>query len=54
MKSFAVALIGSVAAVEFGYDTYPHAHTEYGEETLFRDIEITYDEIEYSIATKTE
>ena len=51
---FTVALIASAAAVEFGYDEYPHAHTEYGEETRFRDVEVVYDEIEYSIATKIE
>jgi hypothetical protein len=51
---FAVALISAVSAVEFGYDDYAHAHTEYGEETLFRDIEVTYDEIDYSISTKTD
>ena len=49
---FAAALISAVSA--FGYDDYEHSHTEYGEETLFRDVEVAYDEIEYSIATKTE
>ena len=54
---FAAALIlatTSAVEVEFGYDEYPHAHTEYGEEHRFRDIEIPYDEIEYTIGHKTE
>ena len=53
---FTVALISAAAAVEWQkpQDTYLHEHTIYGEETLFRDVEIAYDEIEYSIATKTE
>ena len=51
---FAVAMLGAVAAVEFGYDEYDHAHTEYGEVTKFRDVEVAYDEIEYSIETKEE
>jgi hypothetical protein len=52
---FATALILATSkAVEFGYDDYAHAHTEYGEETQFRDIEVVYDEIEYSIDHKTE
>jgi hypothetical protein len=54
MRSFAALLIGAVSAVEFGYDEYEHAHTEYGEETKFRDVEVHYDEIEYSVATKEE
>ena len=46
MRSFAVALIGTVSAVQWNYD---YEATELVEETLFRDIEIEYDEIEYSI-----
>ena len=52
MKTFAVAMISAVTAVEFGYDEYPHAHTEYGEETRFRDVEVIYDEIEYWVETR--
>ena len=54
MKSFAVALIGAVSAVEFGYDDYAHNHTELGEQTLFRDVEVVYDEVDYSIGYNTE
>ena len=51
MYAFATALVlASTAAVEFGYDNgYEHAHVEYGEEDRFRDIEVAYDEIEYTI-----
>ena len=31
--AFAVAIIGTVAAVEFVYDEYEHAHTDYGDVT---------------------
>jgi hypothetical protein len=50
---FTVALIASAAAVQWE-QTWEHAHVEYGEETKFRDVEVQYDEIEYSIQTKQE
>ena len=50
MYAFATAMVLATAhAVEFGYDEYEHAHVEYGEEDRFRDIEVAYDEIEYTI-----
>ena len=50
---FAIALVNAAAAVsvEWGYD-YPHEHAEYGTEAVFNDVEVLYDEIEYSIGTK--
>ena len=56
---FTVALIAAASAAEFGYnnilgDNYDHAHVDIGEETRFRDVEVAYDEIEYTVATKTE
>ena len=54
MKFTTALILATSKAVEFGYDEYEHAHTEYGEETKFRDIEITYDEIEYTVNHKTE
>ena len=39
---FITALIGSVSAITSYHDEYPHAHTEYGEKTLFRDVDVIY------------
>ena len=53
MKTFASALIlATASAVGWGHDEYEHAHTEYGEETRFRDVEVIYDEIEYWVETR--
>ena len=52
MKSFAAALILATAqaiGVQGGYDEYEHTHTEYGEATEFRDVEVIYEEVDYSI-----
>merc|ERR1719237_1961405 len=51
---FAVALIASATAVEFGYDEYEHSHTIIGTEAQFNDVEVYYDEIEYAIQTKVD
>ena len=51
---FITALIGSVSAITTSsYEDYPHAHVEYGEKTLFRDVDVIYQETEYSIGHKT-
>ena len=58
MKSFTLALIATRAAaiqVASDYDnTWEHSHIEYSETDKFRDVEIFYDEIEYTISTVTD
>ena len=54
---YIAALLGAVNAVSIkdGYEpAAEHTHVEYSTEELFRDVEVLYDEIEYSIETKTE
>ena len=53
MKSFSAALIVAVSqaiAVQDGYENeYEHVHTDYGTQTTFVDVEVVYDEFEYTI-----
>ena len=54
---YIAALLGAVNAVSIqdGYEpSFEHTHVEYGTEERFRDVEVLYDEIQYSIETKTE
>ena len=55
---FALTLIGAInaVAIQDGYESEPyvHTHTEYGEDTRFRDVEVLYEETDYQINTKTE
>ena len=53
---YIAALIGAINAVSIQdyQETSEHTHTTYGEEERFRDVEVFYEEIEYSIETKTE
>ena len=55
MKHIA-ALLSAVNAVSVQdyQETSVHTHTTYGEEERFRDVEVFYDEIEYSIETRIE
>ena len=57
MKTFASALILATASAVGHHEgwhpeEYEHVHTEYGEETRFRDVEVIYDEIEYWVETR--
>ena len=54
MLTFTLALIcarAAAVAVFDGYsdNTWEHSHIEYGVEDHFRDVEVEYEEIEYSI-----
>jgi hypothetical protein len=58
MRTFALALISASSAalsVADGYDNeYEHSHVEYVEADRFRDIEVLYDEVDYTVNTKIE
>ena len=58
MRPFALALISASSAalsVADGYENeYEHSHVEYGEADKFRDVEVLYDEVEYTVNTKIE
>ena len=52
MRSLTAAIISTLAAAD-GYDEeFTHNHYIEGEEYELRDIEVIYDEIEYTIITK--
>ena len=51
---FIASLLAAVASASGYDDEYEHTHTEYGEDIRYRDVVVYYDEIEYSINTKTE